>query len=267
MNKFFEYLKRFYIYIILTIVYVPLVFGVVFSFNKPTPKGETNTTWTKGTVDNWLNFLSDGRDIALTNTILLAVIVSFLVVALSLVTVYSLYRQKSKIARPITHATSNIPLINPDNITAIGLVLVFGAFFGIVSTSSEGFLRVVVGHTIMALPYGISLMLPRSDKFNNNFFEASQDLGYSKLRSWFKTYFVYMLPSIVMVIVVSSVLSFDDFIITRTVSNVATLGTKLYEGAFRPWGLVLGSIVLFATIIGNVVYVLTKSAKNKKGTN
>ncbi|SYV93370.1 Uncharacterised protein, partial [Mycoplasmopsis synoviae] len=36
----------------------------------------------------------------------------------------------------------------------------------------------------MVIPYGISLSLPRSYKFNNNLFEASQDLGYSKLRSW-----------------------------------------------------------------------------------
>ncbi|WP_338068682.1 ABC transporter permease subunit [Mycoplasma nasistruthionis] len=115
----------------------------------------------------------------------------------------------------------------------------------------------------MALPYGISMMLPRSEKFNNNLFEASQDLGYSKLQSWFKTYFIYMIPSIIMSVVVSSVLSFDDFIITRTVSNAPTLGTKLYEGAFEPWGLVLGTIVLLVTIIANIIYTIVK--KHKKG--
>ncbi|MGZ9755451.1 ABC transporter permease [Mycoplasma sp. 394] len=261
MNKFTEFLRRSYIYIILAIIYVPLITGVVFSFNQKTPKGEFNPTWTKGVFENWVTLFDNGRGLALLNTILLAIIVSTLVVIISLITVYALYRQKNRLMRSTLTATSNIPLINPDNITALGLVLVFSLFFGIVAVDSEGFGRLIVAHTIMALPYGISLMLPRSEKFNNNLFEASQDLGYSKTRAWFKTYLVYMIPSIITVILVSSVLSFDDFIITRTVSNASTLGTKLYEGAFEPWGLVIGSIVLFITILGNIGYAIYKTKK------
>ncbi|WLP85927.1 ABC transporter permease [Mycoplasma seminis] len=262
MSKVSSFLRKSYIYIILSIVYIPLFFGAIFTFNKATPKGQFNTTWTQGTIENWLHLFDNDRLSALVNSILLALIVSFLVCTISLVTVYALYRQKNKVVKGFVTGSSNIPLINPDNITAIGLVLVFGAFFGVVQTDKEGFARVIVAHTIMAIPYGISLMLPRSEKFNNNLFEASMDLGYSKIKSWFKTYFVYMIPSIIMVVVVSSVLSFDDFIITRTVSNTPTLGTKLYEGSFEPWGLVLGTIILFITIIANVIYTLVK--KNKK---
>ncbi|WP_426461405.1 ABC transporter permease [Mycoplasma hafezii] len=261
MSKFAGFLRKSYIYIILLLVYIPLFFGVIFSFNEKSPKGEFNPYFTHGTLENWQTLLDNGRSLALVNTILLAIIVSSIVVVLSLLTVYSLYRQKNKLIKRFIQGSSNIPLINPDNITAIGLVLVFGIFIGVISTETEGFFRLIAGHTIMALPYGIMLMLPRSEKFNNNLYEASQDLGYSKIRSWFKTYLVYMLPSIVMVIVVSSVLSFDDFIIARTVSNASTLGTKLYEGAFEPWGLVLGSIVLFATIIGNIIYTIFKARK------
>ncbi|WP_027121071.1 ABC transporter permease [Mycoplasma leonicaptivi] len=261
MNKFYTFLKKSYIYIILTFVYIPLIFGVVFSFNAPTPKGEFNPTWTQATTNNWKTLFSNGRDLSLVNTLLVAIVVSFLVVSLSLITVYTLYRQKNKSLRTITTATSNIPLINPDNITAIGLVLVFGLLFGLVNVDEEGFIRVIVGHTIMTLPYGISLMLPRSDKFNNNLFEASQDLGYSKIKSWFKTYLIHMIPAIIMVSIVSIVFSFDDFIITRTVSNTSTLATKLYEGAFAPWALVLGSIILFIVIFGNIIYAIYKSKR------
>ncbi|MBU4692899.1 ABC transporter permease subunit [Mycoplasma sp. CSL7491-lung] len=261
MNKVSSLLKRSYVYLILLIIYVPLVVGVVFSFNVPTKKGEANPSWIKGTFDNWVSVLDSGRDLALLNTILLAIIVSFLVATISIITSYAMYRQKNKLIKSTLTSTSNIPLINPDNITAIGLVLVFTAFFGIVQVDNEGFLRVIVGHTIMALPYGISLTLPRSEKFNNNLFEAAQDLGHSKIKAWFKTYLIYMIPSIISVILVSSVLSFDDFIIARTTSNTSTIATKLYEGAFRPWALVLGAIVLFTTIIGNLVYASYKLKK------
>lgn len=256
-------LRSSYIYVILLAVYIPLFFGLVFSFNQETPKGEFNTTWTKGTFENWRNLFDFGRDASAVNSFLLAFTVGFINVFLSLITVYALYRQKNKLAKPAVLSNSNIPLVNPDNITAIGLVLVFGLFFGITATDSEGFFRVIIGHVVMVIPYGISLSLPRSYKFNNNLFEASQDLGYSKLRSWFKTYFVYMLPSILMTFVVSFVFSIDDFIIARTVSNTSTLGTKLYEGAFQAWGLILGSIVLIITLVGNVIYTII-NARNKK---
>ncbi|AAZ43919.2 ABC transporter permease [Mycoplasmopsis synoviae] len=256
-------LRSSYIYVILLAVYIPLFFGLVFSFNQETPKGEFNTTWTKGTFENWRNLFDFGRDASAVNSFLLAFIVGFINVFLSLITVYALYRQKNKLAKPAVLSNSNIPLVNPDNITAIGLVLVFGLFFGITATDSEGFFRVIVGHVVMVIPYGISLSLPRSYKFNNNLFEASQDLGYSKLRSWFKTYFVYMLPSILMTFVVSFVFSIDDFIIARTVSNTSTLGTKLYEGAFQAWGLILGSIVLIITLVGNVIYTIINARKKK----
>ncbi|ADE19686.1 ABC transporter permease [Mycoplasma crocodyli] len=264
MNKFKEFFKRSYVYILLSLFYIPLVVGAVFSFNSNPNKGGFLTTWNKFSLKQWQTLFAQGRDIALINSIIIAVVVSLLVITLSLITVFALYRQKNKMIRGTVTSTANIPLINPDNITAIGLVLVFALFFGVIASDSEGLWRAIIGHTIMALPYGISLMYPRSEKFNLNLYEASQDLGYSKIKSWFKTYFIYMMPSIIMVALVSSFLSFDDFIITRTVSNTSTLGLKLYEGAFEPWALVIGAILLTFTILGNIVYVAFKAKTTKK---
>ncbi|MEE3927993.1 ABC transporter permease [Mycoplasmopsis ciconiae] len=260
MSKLVKILKHSYIYIILGLMYIPLATGALFSFNDNSKKGGFLTNFDRFTFKHWANLFEDGRDIALVNSVIIAILVSVIVITLSLLTVYSIYKQKTKFIRGFVTGNSNIPLINPDNITAIGLVLFFGALFGVISSDSEGLWRVIIAQTIMALPYGISLMLPRSDKFNWNLFEASQDLGYSPFKSWFKTYFIYMIPSIIMVFIVTSFLSIDDFIITRTVSNTTTLGLKLYEGAFEPWALVLGTILLLFTLVGNAIYVIVKKA-------
>ncbi|QZE12443.1 ABC transporter permease [Mycoplasma sp. Ms02] len=265
MNRFFAVFKNIYVQFVLLIVYIPLVVGAIWSFNdNPDKGGFLTTTWTETTTKHWKSVLEAGRDIALVNTIIIAVTVSVIVIFLSLITSYAMYRQKNKMVKRALNATMNIPIINPDNITAIGLVLIFGLLFGIISSDSEGMPRLIAAHTVMALPYGISLMYPRSEKFNNNLFEASQDLGHSKLSSWFKTYFVYMMPSIVMTFVVSTVLSMDDFIITRTVSNTSTLGLKLYEGSFEPWSLVFGAILLMTILVVNVIYVSVKVNATKK---
>ncbi|BAW18015.1 spermidine/putrescine ABC transporter permease PotC [Mycoplasmopsis bovigenitalium] len=272
MNKFTTFLRKSYIYLILALTYIPLFFAAVFSFSKPSKKGYLSTSWNGFTTEAWSEFFTEGRDIALINSIIIAFFTSILVVFISLITVFALWRQKNKKYELVTKAVNNIPIINPDNITAIGLVLVFTLFFGVLSVVNEGIIRGIVAHTVMALPYGISLMYPRSEKFERSLYEASQDLGYSKVQSWFKTYFVYMIPTIVFAGLVATFLSFDDFIILKTTTNTSTLGTKLYEGNIKPWGLVVGTAILFATFIGNAIYIgykakMTKTKKVLGGTN
>ncbi|TQC51356.1 ABC transporter permease [Mycoplasmopsis mucosicanis] len=264
MHKITEFFKKSYIYIILALTYIPLTFAIVFSFNKPSEKGFLSFTWNTYSAESWKTFFNEGRDVALINSIIIAICTAIIVIFVSLITVFALWRQKNRNYERVTKSLNNIPIINPDNITAIGLVLVFSLFFGTLSLAKEGLIRGIIGHSIMALPYGILLMFPRSEKFERSLFEASQDLGYSKVRSWFKTYFVYMIPTIIFVGLVSAFLSFDDFIILKTTTNVATLSTKLYEGNFRGWGLVVGSGVLFLTLIGNAIYISLKVARNRK---
>ncbi|MCS4536849.1 MULTISPECIES: ABC transporter permease [unclassified Mycoplasma] len=263
MNKIAEFFKRTYIYFILALTYIPLVFSVIFSFNKPSDKGYLSTSWNAFSLESWNTFFDDGRDIALINSIIVALFTAVLVVSISLLTVFALWRQKNKKIESVIKSVNNIPLINPDNITAIALVLVFSLFFGTLSVAKEGLLRGIVAHTVMALPYGISLMYPRSEKFERSLFEASQDLGYSKFKTWFKTYFIYMIPSIIFAGLVATFLSFDDFIILKTTTNTSTLGTKLYEGNFRGWGLVVGAAVLLMTLVGNAIYIAYKVKKTK----
>ncbi|UWV77753.1 hypothetical protein NW070_02470 [Mycoplasmopsis cynos] len=70
------------------------------------------------TSENWKSLFNSGRDLSLINTLILGIVVSGLVIILSLITVYAVYRQKNKLLKTTLTATSNIPLINPDNITA-----------------------------------------------------------------------------------------------------------------------------------------------------
>ncbi|VEU78267.1 ABC transporter permease [Mycoplasmopsis columbinasalis] len=264
MNRFFAFLKHSYVYLILIFTYIPLLFAVIFSFNKPSEKGFLSFSFNSFSNDAYNNLFADGRDTALLNSFIIALCTAILVVSISLVTVYAMWKQRNKKYGAVVKSINNIPLINPDNITAIGLVLVFSILFGSLAATSEGLFRGIVGHAIMALPYGVTLMYPRSEKFNRSLLEASQDLGYNKFKSWFKTYFVYMLPVIIFAGTVAAILSFDDFIILRTITNTSTLGTKLYEGEFQVWALALGSVLMFITIAGNAIYIWRKAHLVKK---
>ncbi|MBU4691209.1 ABC transporter permease [Mycoplasma zalophi] len=260
MNKITTYIKKSYIGIIILIFYIPLIFGAIYSFNSPSDKGIFSvTTWNKFTFAAYTELFSKSHFSAFINSFLIAVFTSIIVIILALLTVFGLWRQKNKRSRQYVQSSSNIPMINSDVVTALTLAIVLTSFFGVLKATNEGFIRVIVSHVVIILPYAIMIMLPKSDKFSKNIFEASEDLGYSKIKTWFKTYFVYMLGSIGFVFVISMVLSFDDFIITRIVSNTETLGTQLYEGQFQAWSLALGSISLLIVIAANIFYILTKT--------
>lgn len=258
-----ELLRKSYIWIILALFYIPIIFGTIYSFNAESAKGNVSLdTWNRTTFDGWLNLFENEFINKFINSFIIAISVSAIVIFISLITVYSIWRQKSKMVKTFINTTSSIPLINPDIITAVGLSIVFSILFGSLLANEEGLWRVIVSHAVMALPYGILFMLPRSDKFSKTIMEASQDLGYGPIRTWFKTYFLYMMPATIFVFLITSFLSFDDFIITRIVSNTETIGTALYEGKFKTWSLALAAIMLFFVVLGNGIYIFIKS-RNK----
>lgn len=258
MNRFWVFFQRIYVYLIIALTYIPMMFALVWSFNSADDKGRINSAWGSFSTDAWKNFIRDTGSTAIINTILIALLVAIITVAISLITVYALWKQHNKTYEGFVRTTYNIPLINSDNITAIGLTIVYAGLFGSLSAFSEGVPRVIISHVVVSLPYAITLMYPISEKFSKNLFEASQDLGYSKFKTWFKTYFRHMLPSSVFSAIVAIFISFDDYIIVHVTSNVATLGTKIYEADFKPWGLVVGGVLMIVILLGNGIYILAK---------
>ncbi|MBD5423118.1 MAG: ABC transporter permease [Mycoplasma sp.] len=263
MNKFKNAIKYSYILIILILCYIPLFTMAIFSFNKTSDKGYVSFVWNGFSWDAYKNLFSSQIMLSLLNSIIVAIITSLFVVTISLITVFSLWRQKNKVFMSIHSLTNNISMINPDIIIGVSLAIFFASVFGSLSSGNEGLMRTVLGHTVMTLPYGILIMYPKSEKFNRSLFEASWDLGYSKIKTWFRTYFIYMFSSIIFTIIITCIFSFDDFIITSITSNTTTIGTQLYQGQFRSWALALGTLILFLMVITNVVFFIRIQHKSK----
>ncbi len=261
MTKFKSFSKYFYILVILILAYIPLFTMAIFSFNKTSDKGYVSFIWNGFSWDAYKNLFSSEIMLSIVNSIIVALITSVIVVTLSLLTVYSLWKQKNKTLKTVHSITNNISMINPDIIIGVGLAMFFGATFGSLSSGSEGLMRTVIGHSVMTLPYGILVMYPKSEKFNKSLFEASWDLGYSRAKTWFRTYFVYMLSPIIFTIIITFVFSFDDFIITSITSNITTVGTQLYQGQFRSWALALGTLILIVMLAMNVAFFIKQNKK------
>lgn len=262
-----EILKKSYVWIILILFYIPIIFGAIFSFNAPSKKGFISTTWNSFSLQAFSDLAKVSFASALVNSIIIAISTTLIVIIISLITVFALWKQRNKSVKSYVNLSSNIPLINPDVITAVAMAIILSLLFGTLIATKEGLIRAIVSHVVMTLPYGILLLYPRSEKFSKTLFEASQDLGYNKFKTWFLIYLKYMIPAVISTSVVVVFLSFDDFIITKITSNSQTVGTLLYQGTFKTWALLLGAIMLILIVVGNVFWIRYKLKKDKRGRN
>ncbi|WP_127942583.1 ABC transporter permease subunit [Mycoplasma sp. ATU-Cv-703] len=263
MSKLGTFAKRFYVVLILILVYVPLVMAAIFSFNVPPHRGDLTFNWNGFSLRGFDELFTQEIGLAFLNSLLIGLTSAGGVVVLSLLTTYALWRQRNKIFKLAVDGTANIPLINPDIVSAIALAVTFSFLFGTLGISEGGMLRAIVSHIVVILPYGLIVMYPRSVKFDKSLLEASYDLGYGPIRTWFKTYFRHMLPIIVATFVISLTLSFDDFILVRMVAKVETIGTRLYSSNIKNWTLMLGTILLVLTVSGSAGFALWKGRVKK----
>lgn len=270
MLKIKDIAKSTYVYIILALFYIPLFVVAVFSFNSKPKRGDVSfQTWNDFTFQGYQDLVGSEFLKAFMNTMIIGLIVALFVVFISLMTSYGLWKQKRKYYRAYVEGTSNIYLINPDVISALGLFLTFGILFGSLTYSQVGMYRAIIAQIVVILPFAITLMYPKSEKFSKSLVEASKDLGYGPIRTWFKTYFRHMMGISIASGAVALALSMDDFIITSVTSNVAsaggTLGINMYDGNIESWTLALGTVLLLLTLAGSATYVFIKQRKERKG--
>lgn len=265
MSKTTMFLQRSYIIIILSVIYIPLFLAAIFALNKPPKRGDISfNIWNGLSLQGFVELGQKHILMALLNSLVMGVMVAIAVVIISLITVYALWRQKHRIYKVLVDSSANIPLINPDIVSAVALAITFGIMFGSLGLLDSGFIRATLSHIVVILPYGIILMYPKSSKFDKSLLEASYDLGYGPITSWFKTYFRHMTPVIMASFLIALTLSFDDFILTRITSKVVTIGVELYSSRIKNWVLLLGAMLLIITVVGSVGYSLWKGRKHEK---
>lgn len=268
MFKWIKAGKISFVSIVILVMYIPLLFLLIFSFNQTSNRGQISfDVWNGATFDAYIDLFQQEVILAFANSTIIAISTIIITTTLSLLTVFGLWKQKNKAVKLYTDGTNNVPVINADIITAIGIAILLTSMFGTLASENEGMGRAIVSHVVMTLPYSILIMYPRSEKFNESLFKASYDLGYGKIKTWFKTYFIYMLLPILFSVIVTTVFSFDDFILARIVTNVQTVGVQLFAGQFQPWALALGSLLLICVIIGNIIFIFIKIKQSKKAKN
>ncbi len=123
-----------------------------------------------------------------------------------------------------------LPVINPDIVTGISLMLVFSVF-----TIQAGLVTMLIAHITFCIPYVILSVLPKLKQMDRHLVEAAMDLGATPLYTLRHIIIPEIKPGIVTGALLAFTLSIDDFVISffNTGGGVTNLSIYIYSAAKR----------------------------------
>ena len=217
-----------YIAVIFAVMYMPLIVMVVFSFN-----AANSTSNFSGFSTYWYSeMLRDAATMqALKNTFVLAGATAVCSTVLGTVAAVGIFGMKNKWFKSGILSVTNIPMMNPEIVTGVSLMLLF-AFVGRITSSPEalGFGTMLIAHVTFSLPYVVLNVLPKLRQTDPHLAEAAQDLGSTPVQEFFRVVLPSIMPGIVSGALMAFTLSIDDFVISHYVSgSYVTLPLLIYS--------------------------------------
>ena len=204
--------SKLYIALILVFLYAPIVVMIFFSFNST-----VSTSVLGGFSTRWYQSLlhDTGTMKALTNTLLLAVTSSLIATVMGTAAAVGINAMKRKWIKKTTMHVTNIPMMNPEIVTGISMMLLF-VFAGALVHKDDvlGFGTMLIAHITFNLPYVILSVLPKLRQMDPHLPEAAMDLGCTPLRAFFKVTLPTISTGITTGLMMSFTLSLDDFVIS-----------------------------------------------------
>ncbi len=216
--------QKIYFGVIMAFLYLPLIYLIAYSFND----GKTSV-W-KGFTMKWYTALFNDAQImgSLYNTLIVALLASIIATVLGTAAAIGIYNFKGGVRSAIQNV-SNIPIINPEIVTGVSLMLLF-TFAGTMMGFEMGFPTVLLAHIGFCTPYVILNVTPRIKQMDPSLYEAALDLGCSPVQAFFKVVIHELMPGIFSGFLISFTYSLDDFVITYFTrgSRFQTLPVQIY---------------------------------------
>ncbi|MBQ6186081.1 MAG: ABC transporter permease [Bacteroidales bacterium] len=248
-----------YIWVLLVLLYAPIVFIAIFSFTEARTLGN----WTGFSIELYKHIFSGGVNggaslmAAIKNTLVIALVAATFSTLLGTVSAIGIYNLKGRKKKTIQFL-NNIPMINPDVITGVSLFLLF-----VFLHFSQGYLTVILAHISFCTPYVVLSVMPKLGQMNPNIYEAALDLGATPSQALRKVLIPQLRPGMLSGFILAFTMSLDDFAVTfftRGTIGLETLSTYIYADArkggltpeLRPLMTLIFTIILILLVIMNV---------------
>ena len=206
--------------------YLPIIYMIVFSFNDS--KSLTGFT---GFSLRWYKHMLESRDMmqSLYTTFSVALIATLISTVVGTITAIGLSKSK-KIIRDLMEQVNNLPVMNPEIVTAIGFMLLFITF-----RVEKGYTTMLLAHIAFCIPYVILSVMPKIRSLDPNLADAAMDLGATPWQALIKVIVPQITPGIISGALIAFTMSVDDFIISYFVTGggIKNLSIMVYTMSKR----------------------------------
>lgn len=263
MKKKTGIISKIYIAFIMLFLYAPIAVLIFFSFND----GKT-TVW-KGFTLKWYTELFKDSNIinALGNTLIIALLASVFATILGTAAAIGISNYKGK-KRLIIQNVSNIPIISPDIVMGVSLMLLFTTL-GVIFNFEMGFVTVLIAHICFCVPFVVLNVMPRITRMDRSIYDAALDLGCNQWQAFYKVVIHELMPGIISGALISFTYSLDDFIITYFTrgSKFQNLSIEIYSMTHRrisPKINALSALLFLAIVIIMILINLRERHEEKQ---
>ena len=239
--------------LIMIFLFAPIVILLVFSFNE----AKSLSVFSGLSLYWYRELFRDSETLnAVKNTLVLAVSAAAISTVMGTVAAVGINKLRNRYLHAVMDTVTNIPMINPEIITGISLMLMFvfvGRLFG--AATSLSFWTLLIAHVTFCLPYVILQVLPKLQQMDKSLPEAAMDLGCTPLRAFLKVEIPEILPGVITGMIMAFTLSLDDFVISyfTTGNGFQTLPIRIYNMTKKT---VTPKMYALATIIFFVILAL-----------
>ena len=206
--------------------YLPILYMIIFSFNS----GKSLTHFT-GFSLRWYQHMLESRDMmeALYTTFSVALLATLISTVIGTITAIGLSKSK-RIVRDVMNQINNLPMMNPEIVTAIGFMLLFITF-----RVQKGYMTMLLAHIAFCIPYVILSVMPKVRSLGPCLANAAMDLGATPFQALTKVFVPQITPGIVSGALIAFTMSVDDFIISYFVTGqgVKNLSIMVYTMSKR----------------------------------
>ncbi len=268
MKKKTSLTSKVYMAIIFLFLYAPIVVMTVFSFND-----SSSTYQMSGFTTYWWKemFANNSAMDALKNTLVLAVATSAVSTVLGVLAAVGLFNSKNKLYKRAMMSATNIPMMNPEIVTGISMMLLF-VFAGTLINVSQvlGFWTILIAHVTFSLPYVILNVIPKLRQFDMNVYEAAVDLGCKPFNAFIKVVLPEIMSGIITGCVMSFTLSLDDFIISYFTNGPSFQTLPIYifsltKKRVKPDMFALSTLMFAVILVLLVLMNIAQSRSERKG--
>lgn len=249
--------------LLLVFFYAPILFMIIFSFNSS--KSLTHFT---GFSLRWYEAMlkNHGMMESLYVTIIVALLATIISTIVGTITAIGLSKSK-KVLRAFVSQVNDFPIMNPEIVTAIGLMLLF-----ITLQIEKGFVTLLLAHIAFCIPYVILSIMPKIKSLDPNLADAAMDLGATPWQALVKVIVPQIMPGIVSGALIAFTMSFDDFVISYFVTGqgVKNLSIMVYTMSKRinpsvnAISTVVVLLITITLIIVNVLPMIRKKTSPSK---